>query len=190
MNPLLFAIFSFLFSPSNQEKCDNNSCFPHPFDLNETLIFASKLKSSSDDFLKESLLHAVKETLGKMEGLPKKIENKIKDDRFLMEKIEKVIEYNNTNKNVNESEPVQDHKTGNFRYSPYGGEAHINNWHDLYHYFPHLGTKIRLWKLEFKESAMTNSKQFKGCANPAHMVDWLVPDIDDIKKKNKIKKRN
>ena len=150
------------------------------------------LKTSTDSIMKESLLDAVRGILGKMEHLPKKFEEKIKDEKFLIEAIEKVLE--NENKKNQESSSQNSHQhnnqtsvhnTDNFRYSPYGGEAHIKNWDDLYHYFPHLGTKIRLWKLQFKEEAMSNSNQFKGCANPAHMVDWLVPDIDEIKKANK-----
>ena len=37
---------------------------------------------------------------------------------------------------------------------------------------------------------MANSKKFKGCANPANMVDWLVPDIEDVKRANGKRKRN
>lgn len=189
----LFAIFHF--QSSKQEKCGINSC---SFDLNETFSFMENLTSSTDTFLKDSLLQAAKESFGKMENLPKKIKEKLKDDLFLKEKIEKVLE-NEKKRKQRKSQSKQDkhdsarvsapaRNSSKFSYSPYGGAANIKNWDDLYHYYPQLGTTIRLWKLQFKESAMANAKKFKGCANPADMVDWLVPDIEDVKKSNKHKK--
>ena len=178
--------FSFHLKISSQKKCDFGTCVPPQFDFSEAFTFVNDLKSKSDEMLKETMLSAVKETLGKMDGLPKNIANKIKNDQFLKDNIEKILKEDNQG----QKETASVHETGNFRYAPYGGEAHITNWNDLYHYFPHLGTKIRLWKLEFKASAMANSKKFKGCANPANMVDWLVPDIEDVKRANGKRKRN
>lgn len=198
MNTLLLSFFSLFFAiflgPSRQEKCEGQTCFTKPFDLHETFAIVDNLKSSTDEFLKKSLLQAAKETLGKMEGLPKHVQEKMKDDRFLMEKIDKVIEINKEKeKEKQESKEVAavvDIKEQPATAKIVSNSVHIDSWEDLYHYFPHLGTKIRLWKMEFKESALANAKKFKGCANPAHLVNWLVPDIEDIKKRNKKTKRN
>lgn len=181
---IILSLFSFValsLQLASNQKCTEKSFYPSgPIDISETLNFAKEFKSSSENFVKESLFKSIKESIGKMENLPKSIENKLKDDKFIMESIEKVIE----EQAKPEKQPEASIPT---KFAPYGGEAHIKNWEELYHYYPHLVTKLRLWKLQFKETARRNAKKFNGCANPADLVDWLVPDIEDIKK-NKSKR--
>ena len=69
------------------------------------------LKTSTDSIMKESLLDAVRGILGKMEHLPKKFEEKIKDEKFLIEAIEKVLE--NENKKNQESSSQNSHQHNN-----------------------------------------------------------------------------
>lgn len=77
-----------------------------------------------------------------------------------------------------------------YKYAPYDGYRPINNWSDLYHYYPQLGRKIRQWKLEFAHVMRRNRHEFEGCANPSALADWIIPDVDDIRKDDRKRGRN
>lgn len=148
-----------------------------PFEILENL------RNVKDTVLKDVMFETLKETVSKL-NLPENV----KDEKFLKETIETVMKSHQSqqdkNKRSSTSTATCDHKPS-AKYAPYNGEVRLTDWHDLYHYFPQLSTTIRLWKLEFKESARQNWKRFRGCANPGRLVDWLVPDIEEVKKTRK-----
>ena len=148
--------------------------------------------------MKEALLSTFKSK--EFENLPKEFVEKIKDENFLKEKIDEVMKKYRAERELKdfkmktevkhvsnlESEPVF---KCNRKYAPYAGEALIKNFSDLYHYFPQAGNIVRLWKLRFKDAARRNGKKFEGCANPAELVDWLVPNIEDVKRQDRFNKK-
>lgn len=188
----IYFVFIF-FALTEQKKILKNQQEPTCFRGNDDLLMdpLTSIKSITNSFIKDTFLKAFDETKI-LEMLPKEISSKFKDkDGNILDIFKKKIEMildEGIDKKINEG---IDKKINLFNdniyskvkvdYKPYGGEARITNWSDLYHYFPHLSTKIRLWKLEFKASALKNLKKFKGCADPMVMVDWLVPDFEQVK---------
>lgn len=164
---------------SNFGSCDGD-CFGSFGDPMEML---NNLKNNQNTMIKDVMFSTLKETFANMKDLPKEMEEKIKNEEFLKSAIETVMSQENQPQTQNSSQP----KTADFKYEkrpfrPYKGQVRLEDWHDFYHYFPHLANKVRLWKLEFKDSARRNWKKFKGCANPGKLVDWLVPNIEDVRK--------
>lgn len=132
--------------------------------------------------------------------LPKEISlNFLKShvDRFVDNKLKPIhnrVKNSEKSSSVMKNEPKPCESSGNplvtENYRPYGGKAFITNWSDLYHYYPEAGKKIRMWKLQFKELAKQNKKKFKKCINPGAIVDLLVPDVDEIKRRFKRNRSN
>ena len=191
---LILIITLICFKSTEQKKIFENQQEQTCFKGNDDLLM-DPLTSISNSFIRDTFLKAFDEAKI-LEMLPKEISSKFKDkdgniSGNFKRKIETILD-EEIDKKINEGidakiKPFNDSDTEKIipkvktDYKPYGGEARITNWSDLYHYFPHLSTKIRLWKLEFKASAIKNLKKFKGCANPMVMVDWLVPDFEQVK---------
>lgn len=183
----LFASFSTQKRPNTFESCQNGvgteNCFA------KMIADPSEIAALPDIIMKETLLATLKTSLQAMD-LPKETIDRITDDAFLKEKIEKAMtkrkSENIVDISVNKESSNTSSSTTSYpalpKYAPYGGQSQINDWYDFYHYFPHLANRIRLWKLEFKSSTQKHWKRFKGCANPGHLVDWLVPDIEEVKR--------
>lgn len=211
---MIFFFFSFslfLFKLSHQkvskksfETCrEGKDCFTgDPFEIVENL------RNSKDEMIKKVMFDVLRDTFSKIE-LPNEFGDKVKNEDFLKKAIESVVKSQNQNKpkeraeskgkeKIKTTEPIQTSAPSassasayNYNYKPYNGQVDIADWHDFYHYFPQLATTVRLWKLEFKESARQNWKKFKGCANPGRLVDWLVPDIEEVKNsKRKTKQKS
>lgn len=187
---------------SNAETCHQQS---DPFEaLQDPTVILKNLKEATESVMKDSMLSVMKATVEQMVDLPQPLKDKLKDEAFLKEKIDFIIERETKLQGKDEKEgddllskvkttetSTTATTTNSTKWAPYGGQARIYNWQDFYRHFPHLATKTRLWKLEFKEAALKNAKKFGGCANPARLVDWLVPDIEDVKRdqSNKNKKQ-
>jgi hypothetical protein len=59
----------------------------------------------------------------------------------------------------------------------------INDWSDLYHYFPYLAPHIRIWKLAFKEEiGQQEAEEFEGCVSPAALIDMIIPDVEEVRR--------
>ena len=187
------------------ETCkEGKDCFTgDPFEMLENL------RNSKDEMIKTVMFDALKDTFSKIK-VPNEFGDIVKDEDFLKEAIESVFKSQNKQQDKEKekekekekvkTEPMQTSSSStssaaaadyNYNYKPYNGQVDITDWHDFYHYFPQLATTVRIWKLEFKESARQNWKKFKGCANPGRLVDWLVPDIEEVKKsKRKTKQKS
>lgn len=173
---------------SNFETCKENdfAAFDDPMEMLENL------KNAKNSMIKDLMFETLKDTFAKMKDLPKEMADKIKSEDFLKDAIDTVLnqEKQRGNQKSSKSKPTAKEQATSFTYEkrpfrPYKGQVRLEDWHDFYHYFPHLANTVRLWKLEFKESSRRNWKRFKGCANPGRLVDWLVPDLDDVKKSKK-----
>jgi hypothetical protein len=205
---ILIIIFFFLFNLSYQ-KMPSRDNFDTCKEGGSTCTFSAvgdpfeilqNFKDRNDEIVKNFMFETLKDTISKMK-LPNEFADKVKNEDFLKEAIDTVMKSQEaeSKKKVKdaikkEKEEVKDkdkyaHDTmqsssnnQKYKYKPNNSHVNINDWHDLYHYFPQLSNNIRLWKLEFKESARQNWKKFKGCANPGRLIDWLVPDIEEVKK--------
>lgn len=176
MRRILTLFIGFIFYYSKVElKVEKSDCNSE-YCLMETAFdpstFINEIKTRTDTVLKDALLNSVKSTIKEID-LPADVKVKLMDDKFLSEKIEKHMKI----------EKIEDKKTETI--TNYDGKKRINNWEEFYHYFPEYSQNIRAWKSRFKAEAKKNWGKFNGCANPSKLVDWLVPDIDDIKNSSK-----
>lgn len=168
---------------SNFGTCERD-CFASFADPAEML---DNLKNAKNTVIKDVMFGTIKEAFAKMKDMPQAMADKINNEEFLKKAIETVINQKDPQTNeTSKSVPKSQEKATDFVYEkkpfrPYKGQVRLEDWHDFYHYFPHLANPVRLWKLEFKDSARRNWKKFKGCANPGRLVDWLVPDIEEVK---------
>lgn len=199
-----------LFSSSYQKLPPRNTCKEgticmegDPFEL------LQNLNKRKDEMVKKVLFEALKDNFSKIE-LPEGVKGKVNNEQFLKEAIETVMKkqkqeteaLKNKNKkrerkedkDIKDTQPSTIHTTvtsnTSYSYKPKNSRVDIHDWHDFYHYFPQLSTRLRLWKLEFKESARQNWKKFRGCANPGRLIDWLVPDYEEVKKAKRKKMKN
>lgn len=164
--------------------------------LEDPSLFLGKIKGATDSAMKEALLSVMKATVGQID-LPKPIKDKLNDEEFIKGNIDLVMKENEDKIMAKSSEDASESSTqtatkssvtSSTKWSPYGGEVRVKNWHDFYRNFPYMANNVLLWKLEFKETALKNAEKFGGCANPAKLVDWLVPDIEEVKKDQQRKK--
>ena len=183
-------------SSSSSPSSSPSSCFES---LENPMAVLKSLKHVTDTAMKDSLFTVMKETVEHLD-IPVAVKDKIRNDQFLKEKIDFIMSKKEDEKEsvhvgkksmVDVDENKRDDKKTTIngtKWSPYGGEVRLHDWNDFYRHFPQYANKVHLWKLEFKEVAIKNAKKFGGCANPAKLVDWLVPDIEEVKKDQERKK--